>query len=147
MNFQTILERKNLFSKLIFDVLFISFFCIGSIGLYAGDGDTITLELGKEGESVIQKIEVLNIEKNTAQNKGYTIKDKNGKTKYNGKNEIFFRQKYKNKTVGRDFQQLNQRMSQYKPWFLKGGYLTTIFWLTVILSVGGVYLLITKKEK
>ena len=88
-----------------------------------------------------------NVAKNTVQNKGYIIKDKNGQTKYNGKNEIFFRQKYKNKTVWRDFQQLNQRISQYKPWFLKGGYLTTIFWLAVILSASGVYLLVIKKEK
>lgn len=67
MIFQTISERKNLFSGLLNRVLFISLFLmILTSSLHAGDTDTITVELGKEGETATQKVEMLNIEKNTS---------------------------------------------------------------------------------
>jgi hypothetical protein len=73
---------------------------------------------------------------------GYIIKNKAGKIKSKGKGEIVFRQSYKNSTVVKDFQQLNQRMSQYKPWFLKGGYLTAIILFAIILTVGSIMSLV-----
>jgi len=61
-----------------------------------------------------------------------------GKTKSQkdeqGDAPITFRPSYKNETILQDFQQLNQRMSQYKPWFLKGGYFVMIFLGGLILS-------------
>lgn len=65
----------------------------------------------------------------------YVVIDKSGKIKVQGKGGVVFRQSYRAVSVGKSFQQLSQRMSQYKPWFLKGNYLTVIFWLAVILSL------------
>ncbi len=64
MIFQSILERKDLFSGLINRFLFfLVIIIILTCSLQAGDTDTITIELGKEGETVTQKVETLNLEK------------------------------------------------------------------------------------
>ncbi len=60
--------------------------------------------------------------------------------------QFIFRPSYKNPTITQDLYQLNQRMSQYKPWFLKGGYLTIIFWLAVSCSLIS-FAMITKYKK
>ena len=48
--------------------------------------------------------------------------------------QFIFRPSYKNSTILQDFQQLNQRISQYKPWFLKDLYLKVIILLSVLLT-------------
>lgn len=49
---------------------------------------------------------------------------------------------YKNESIGQDLGELNQRISQYKPWFLKHFYLDAIVILFVALSIGLVTILI-----
>jgi len=67
--------------------------------------------------------------------KNYIIKNKSGKIEGEGQFPIFFQTSYKNKNIWQDLNQLNQRMSQYKPWFLKGKYLT-IMLLLVFITTG-----------
>jgi len=57
---------------------------------------------------------------------------------------IVFRPGYKNGSIWRNWQELNQRISQYKPWFLKGIYLDAIFVLMVGLSGYSIWLLLKK---
>lgn len=65
-----------------------------------------------------------------------------GKNKtYQGRT-LIFRPAYENENVWQNLQELNQRMSQYKPWFLKNIYLSAIILLTIILSITLVLLLI-----
>jgi hypothetical protein len=52
---------------------------------------------------------------------------------------------YNNDTVWQDLGELNQRISQYKPWFLKHYYIATIGILSVILSIALISALITLK--
>ena len=49
---------------------------------------------------------------------------------------------YVNDNLGRNLRELSQRISQYKPWFLKHYFLETIGILFVILSVGLIVVLI-----
>lgn len=49
---------------------------------------------------------------------------------------------YKNESIGQDFSELNQRISQYKPWFLKHVYLDAIIILFLATSVAIVIILI-----
>ena len=49
---------------------------------------------------------------------------------------------YVNENLGQDLRELSQRISQYKPWFLKHYFLETIGILFVILSVGLIVVLI-----
>ncbi len=53
---------------------------------------------------------------------------------------------YNNDTAWQDLRELNQRISQYKPWFLKGIFLTTIATTFVVLSVTLIALLVTKRS-
>ncbi len=69
----------------------------------------------------------------------FTNKGKN-KT-YQGRT-LIFRPAYKNKNILQNLQELNQRMSQYKPWFLKNVYLSAIILLIIILSIVLVLLLL-----
>lgn len=48
---------------------------------------------------------------------------------------LSIRPEYRNANVWQDLRELNQRMSQYKPWFLKGFFLETVIVLFVILSI------------
>ena len=86
----------------------------------------------KQGPQKIRLFEQIDKKDNT---KNYTIKNESGKIKSEGQNKISFRQSYRGDTVISSFQQLNQRMSQYKPWFLKGIYLRMISCLVIILSL------------
>jgi hypothetical protein len=64
-----------------------------------------------------------------------------GKNKtYQGRT-LVFRPAYENESTWQNLQELNQRMSQYKPWFLKNIYLSAITLLTIILSIIFVLLL------
>jgi len=47
---------------------------------------------------------------------------------------IVFRESYKNKQLWNDLKRLNERMSQYKPWFLKGCCLVVIVFLMFFLN-------------
>ncbi len=49
---------------------------------------------------------------------------------------------YKNESIGQDLGELNQRISQYKPWFLKHFYLDVIVILFLIISAAIVIILI-----
>ena len=49
---------------------------------------------------------------------------------------------YKNQNILQDLSELNQRISQYKPWFLKHYYLYTVSILFIILSISLVVILI-----
>lgn len=55
---------------------------------------------------------------------------------------ISMRPAYKNENIFKDFSELNKRMSQYKPWFLKHYYLWFISLGFIILSVSLVMILI-----
>ena len=50
---------------------------------------------------------------------------------------------YTNDNLGQDISELNKRISQYKPWFLKHFYIGTIATLFIILSIFLVVILIT----
>lgn len=56
---------------------------------------------------------------------------------------LSMRPAYRNDNWWKNVQELNQRISQYKPWFLKQYYLATIAILFVILSIATVVILIT----
>ncbi len=73
------------------------------------------------------------------------VKDVNKKELKNNL-PIVFRPSYKNPIVAKDFQQLNQRMSQYKPWFLKGWYLDGLIMLG-FTTVSGSMLILFKNKK
>lgn len=49
---------------------------------------------------------------------------------------------YKNENISQDLSELNQRISQYKPWFLKHHYLSAIVILFTLLSAAIVVILI-----
>lgn len=55
---------------------------------------------------------------------------------------LSMRPAYKNNTIWQDATELNKRISQYKPWFLKQHYLSFIILLFIILSVALVVFLI-----
>ena len=52
---------------------------------------------------------------------------------------------YRNATLWQDLGELNDRISQYKPWFLKDFFIGTIATLFVILSTTLIALLISVK--
>lgn len=49
---------------------------------------------------------------------------------------------YNNDSVGQDLRELNQRISQYKPWFLKHFFIAAIAVLFIVLSISLVIILI-----
>ena len=55
---------------------------------------------------------------------------------------LSIRSAYRNDTLSQDMSEFSQRISQYKPWFLKHFYLDAILILFVVLSVGLVTILI-----
>jgi len=55
---------------------------------------------------------------------------------------LSMRSAYRNDTLSQDMSELSQRISQYKPWFLKHFYLDAIAILFVVLSIGLVIVLI-----
>ena len=57
---------------------------------------------------------------------------------------LSFRPVYRNKTLLADFVELNQRMSQYKPWFLKSVSLGGITLLSIGLTFAFLILAITR---
>jgi hypothetical protein len=59
--------------------------------------------------------------------------------------DISFRTSYQGASIFQSLQQLNQRISQYKPWFLKAGYLKILLFLTLIISSYSVQLLFKNK--
>lgn len=56
---------------------------------------------------------------------------------------LSMRPAYRNANWWQNIQELNQRISQYKPWFLKQYYLGVITILFVVLSIAAVVILIT----
>jgi hypothetical protein len=58
---------------------------------------------------------------------------------------ISFRTSYQEESVLQSFRQLNQRISQYKPWFFKVGYLKVMLFLALIASGYSVQLLFKNK--
>lgn len=79
---------------------------------------------------------------NTDENKALTLPQ--SETTKN--QSLSMRLVYNNDTVWQDLRELNQRMSQYKPWFLKGVFLTAIATTFVVLSITLIALLITKRN-
>ncbi len=73
-------------------------------------------------------------ENNSNKVKHYIMKNRSDKIKDEGQFPVFFQPSYKKKNIWQDFSQLNQRISQYKPWFLKGKYLTIILLLGFIIT-------------
>jgi hypothetical protein len=63
----------------------------------------------------------------------YVIVNKSGEKK--GIKPISLKLSYKNNSMKKDLQELNRRMSQYKPWFLKDKYLTGIIFLAIISTI------------
>ncbi len=94
-----------------------------------------------------QKVRLFEQVSNEGETKNYIIEGTSGNIKAQGENEIFFQQGYRNDKVMDSFRQLNQRMSQYKPWFLKGLYLQIISWLAILLSFGGVVNMILRWKR
>ena len=70
----------------------------------------------------------------------FVLTDMNGKKIE--KQSLSIRLAYRNDTLSQDVSELNQRISQYKPWFLKHFYLDAISILFVVLSIGLVTVLI-----
>ena len=102
-------------------------------------------EFKKEGKHKRQKIRLFEASNNSNGVENYIVKNDDGKIKIQGEGQIAFRPGYKNKTIFQDFTQLNQRMSQYKPWFLKGGYLTSIVIVATVIAGWGIMELFRKK--
>lgn len=70
----------------------------------------------------------------------FILKDNSGAEIKN--QSLSMRLAYRNDTLSQDMSELSQRISQYKPWFLKHFYLNTIAILFVVLSIGLVTVLI-----
>jgi|GEM_PF-850965 len=83
----------------------------------------------KEGKGELPYVEVS--EKPADPNSSYTNPGKGGE--YKGRT-LKIEPTYSG-TLSENLTQLNQRLSQYKPWFLKANYLTAIFALFLISSV------------
>ncbi|MDP1833389.1 MAG: hypothetical protein Q8L11_00455 [Candidatus Moranbacteria bacterium] len=66
----------------------------------------------------------------------FTMGDKEGQS-------LSIRPVYKNAHIWQDFSELNQRISQYKPWFLKHYYLWIITIAFIVFSIASVVILIT----
>lgn len=69
------------------------------------------------------------------------VKLKSGQEKV-GLQNLSFRTSYTENSIFNSLQKLNQRMSQYKPWFLKGWYINIITILMISFSGYGVWLLL-----
>jgi hypothetical protein len=101
-----------------------------------------------EKKQKTQKIRLFEQDSKKDSIKKYVIKNKSGKIKIQGQSEVVFRQGHKNDNITKDLQQLNQRMSQYKPWFLKGYCVTIGSVIATILSiVSGVVVFSGKIDK
>jgi hypothetical protein len=75
-------------------------------------------------------------------NTGFVLTDiSNNNTKIENQS-LSMRLVYRNENLLQDMSELSQRISQYKPWFLKHFYLDTIVILFVVLSIGLVTILI-----
>ncbi len=98
----------------------------------------------KEGKHKRQKIRLFEASNNNNGAENYIVKS-DGKVKIEGGRQIVFRSGCKNKTIFQDFSQLNQRMSQYKSWFLKGGYLTSVVIVVTVITGWGIMELFRKK--
>lgn len=101
----------------------------------------------KNKEREKQKIRLFEQNDSSDNIEKYVIINKSGDKKMEGERGVSFRQSYKNQTVRQDFQQLNQRMSQYKPWFLKEGYLAVIAVLVIAFTGWSLAMLTEKREK
>lgn len=77
------------------------------------------------------------------ENKASEFLPKNTTTGEDSSNPLSIRPVYVNDNVWQDLSELNQRMSQYKPFFLKHYYLVAISILFIILSIATVIILIT----
>lgn len=72
---------------------------------------------------------------------GFVLIDINNEIKIENQS-LAMRLAYRNEGVGKDINELNQRISQYKPWFLKHYYLYTVSILLLILSAAMAVILI-----
>lgn len=54
---------------------------------------------------------------------------------------------YRNASLFADIVELNHRISQYKPWFLKGAFLGTLAFLSIGLSFGFLFLLLSSQKE
>jgi hypothetical protein len=87
----------------------------------------------KTGKTKSKKVEVFTIS-NPPQS---SLSMKNNATGEETKNQsLSMRPAYKNSNIFGDIKELDQRMSQYKPWFLKGFYLYSIVFLFILLTIG-----------
>lgn len=84
-----------------------------------------------------KKANIFVIKNSMPQNKFLSINDE----EFHGKS-LAMRPAYRNSNLLKDFSELNQRMSQYKPWFLKHYFLHMIMFGFIILSIVLVLLLI-----
>ncbi len=55
---------------------------------------------------------------------------------------LSMRPAYQEETLGKNIEKMSQRISQYKPWFLKHFYLETIFWIFLGLTLAVVVFLV-----
>jgi len=76
------------------------------------------------------------------ENKSTEFMPENSTTGEKYATSLSIRPVYVNDNVWQDLSELNQRMSQYKPWFLKHYYLATISILFIVLSIATVIILI-----
>lgn len=72
---------------------------------------------------------------------GFVLTDINNEIKIENQS-LAMRLAYRNESIGKDIDELNQRISQYKPWFLKHFCLYAVSLLFVILSAALVVVLI-----
>jgi hypothetical protein len=69
------------------------------------------------------------------------VTDRSNDTAMDGR-ALSMRPAYVNGSVWQDMRELNQRISQYKPWFLKGALIATVAIFFVVLSIGLIAILI-----
>lgn len=80
----------------------------------------------------------------TTKHKHFDFLATNITTGQKANNHISIRPAYRNENIFQDLNELNQRISQYKPWFLKQHFLTSTFILFLSCSSGVIFLLIKK---
>jgi len=76
------------------------------------------------------------------QNPQFTLTDMSN-TNITASQSLSMRLAYRNDTLSQDMNEISQRISQYKPWFLKNFYLDAIAILFIILSITLVVILIS----
>ena len=73
---------------------------------------------------------------------GFVLTDTSNNNTRIENQSLSMRLDYRNENIGQDISELNQRISQYKPWFLKHYYLYAVSILFIVLSISLVVILI-----